>query len=318
MEPWVAAVVLVISIPAIAKASDWFVRGACSIAEHFEIPDVVIGFTVVSFATTAPEFFVSVLASFHRDPGIAVGNALGSCLCNLGLVMALVGITHMIKVEKSSFRKWLLPLILFVILVFGLSYDGIFSSMDGGLTLALFSLYMYILIRDLLRNKPKREKKKAEEKSRSIVMHFIVGAAGVIIFSELLVLSGETIAIALGIPDVVIAITVVSVGTSLPELVTGIASIRQRKGSLSFGNIIGANLLDLAWVIPAAGLVNPLTIDNETLTLTFPFLLAYTTILLALIRKDLVFNRKKGILIFGLYIFYLFALMEVYGILNLI
>ena len=313
-----AAVVLMISIPAIAKASDWFVKGACSIAEHFEIPPIIIGFTVVSFATTAPEFFVSVLASFHGDPGIAVGNALGSCLCNIGLVMALVGITHVVKVEKSSFQRWLLPLILFAILVFGLSYDGVFSPIDGGFTLALFSLYFYLLIRDLLRSKPKREKKKAEKKNRSIAIYFAAGAAGVIIFSELLVLSGETLARALGIPDMIIAVTLVSVGTSLPELVTGIASIRQRKGSLSFGNIIGANLLDLAWVIPAAGIVNPLTIDHETITLTFPFLLIYTLILLVLIRKDLILNRKKGMILFGLYIFYLVALMEVYGIINLI
>ncbi|HIH97053.1 MAG TPA: calcium/sodium antiporter [Thermoplasmata archaeon] len=322
MEIWLAFIIFVLAVVLIVKSAGWFVEGASAIARLLGVSEVMIGLTIVSFATTAPEFVTSVSASYRGDPGLAVGNAVGSCLCNIGLILAVVGIVQVTKIEKKTLHNWAIPMLIFVGITFAFSLNGEISRIDGGLILALFLLFYIFLVVRLLRHPSNKEKlanlREKREKLKQKALQFLVGAAGVVVGSQLLVRSGEAMAKNLGVPEIIIGITLLAMGTSLPELVTAIVSIRKHMGKLSIGNIIGANFLNLAWVISTAALVNPLTIDPETLTFTFPLLLLLTAVLLGCLYWKYELNRWKGAILLGIYLAYLIGLLGIYGIIGAI
>jgi cation:H+ antiporter len=318
MEIWLAFIIFILAVVLIVKSADWFVEGASGIARLLGVSEILIGLTIVSFATTAPEFVFSVSASFLEETDFAVGNAVGSSLCNIGLILALVGIAQVTKIGKKTLYNWAIPLLLFVGVVFAFSLDGGISRIDGGLILAFFLLfYIFLVVRSLKHPSNKGELKNfrvKKEKLKQKILQFLIGAIGVIVGSQFLIYSSEAIAKNLGVPKIIIGITMVAIGTSLPELVTAITSIRKHRGKLSVGNIIGANILNIAWVISAAALVNPLTIDKPTLTYTFPLLLLLTAVLLGCLYWKYELNRWKGVIFLGIYLAYLVGLFVIYGI----
>jgi cation:H+ antiporter len=318
MEIWLAFIIFILAVILIVKSAEWFVEGASAIARILGVSELIIGLTIVSFATTTPEFVFSVSASFLKESGLAVGNAVGSSLCNIGLILALVGIVQVTKIGKETLYRWVIPLFLFVGLVFVLSLNGEISRVDGGLLLACFLIYIYFISSLLRHPSNKKEiknfRKEGDGKLKQKILQFLVGAIGVVVGSQLLIYSSEAIAKNLGVPEIIIGITMVAIGTSLPELVTAITSIRKHIGKLSVGNIVGANILDIAWVISAAALVNPLTIDLQTLTFTFPFLLLLTGVLLGCLYWKYELNRWKGAIFLGIYLTYLIGLFVIYGI----
>jgi len=312
LEIWLTFLVFALSVALVVKSADWLTEGASGIASILGVSEIMIGLTIVSFATTAPEFVFSVSASYLKNPDFAVGNAVGSCLCNVGLVLAFVGIAQVTKIGKGIIFRWAIPLLLFAGLVFALSLDGSISRLDGGLILALFVLFYVLLI--FRSKRSSRKKKVLNENLKRMVLLFLVGTAGVVIGSRLLIFTGETIAVYFGVPDMIIGITLMAMGTSLPELVTAITSVYKKMGGLSVGNIIGANLLDLAWVISTAAVVNPLTIDVQTLTFTFPVLLILTVVLIGCLSWKRELNRWKGVTFLLIYIGYLVGLFLKYSV----
>ena len=298
------------------KGGDWFVDGATGIAHRFHIPELLIGATVVSIGTTLPEVMVSASSALSGHGEIAYGNAIGSIICNTSLIAAVTIAVRPPKVEGSSLK---VPVLFFFIaaVVYTLVavFMGEFTRLVGLLLLAIFAVYMvYNILR--VKKLPAAAEKASEQKANSFVadiVKLVLGAAAIAWGADLLVDNGTLIAQALGVPESVIALTFVALGTSLPELVTAVTALIKGHGALSLGNIIGANLFNLVLVSGLSVVLAPFAVPsskliggmNASLVLDIPlmfFVMAFMT-LPAIIRGKL--QRWQGVTLLCIYAAYI-------------
>jgi len=263
-----AIILFVIGLFLLIKGGDSFVEGATSIAEKFHIPEVLIGATVVSIGTTLPEVMVSAQAAAKGASAISYGNALGSIICNVSLIAA---ITLAVKPAVIDRKPLVLPVVFFFIAaavyVFNAYAYHTYSRMTGIILLCIFVVYMVLVITQAMKgnknssNKVEAEAEPEEEKKDmpivKAIIYLVMGAAIITFGAGLLVDNGTIIAKEVGIPETVIALVFVALGTSLPELVTAITSLVKGHGALSVGNVIGANLFNLVLVSGLAITIKP-------------------------------------------------------------
>lgn len=272
----IAVLLFIVGLLLLIKGGDWFVEGACGIAKRFNIPDVLIGATVVSIGTTLPEVMVSATSAAQGHGQLAYGNAFGSIICNTALIAAL---TIAIKPAKVDKKPMTVPVIFFFIsaaIYCAIAYTtGNFSRPVGLTLLAIFVVYMILCVKDALKNPAAEahedaegddaEGKEGEKKERALWLELVllvVGATCIAFGADFLVDNGIIIAEALGVPETVIALTFIALGTSLPELVTAITSLIKGHGSLSVGNICGANLFNLILVCGTSIAIGPFSFEN--------------------------------------------------------
>lgn len=297
----------------IIKGGDFFVDAAAWIAETNGIPPFIVGATIVSLATTLPELLVSSIAAAQGKVDMAIGNGVGSVTANLGLIMglSLVCIPSVMKRASFAGKSLIMLAACGTILVFSLSGRLV---LPGVLILAL--LFLLFLWENLHQAKlsaagtaaSASSQTKPDRKSAGVnAAKFIFGAAGIVIGAQLLVDNGSRLASLIGIPESVIAVTLVSVGTSLPELVTTITAIVKKQSNLSIGNIIGANIIDLTLVLPICTLVSgsTLTISRQSLALDFPFCLAVGLLAAVPTLITQKTSRLQGLALLGVYAVYL-------------
>lgn len=306
----------IVGLILLIKGGDWFVDGATAIAKKFRIPDILIGATIVSIGTTLPEVMVSATSALSGHGEMAYGNALGSIICNAALIAAITIAIRPSKIDPQSFK---LPTIIFfvasTVYVLVAYLIGEFSRGIGLTLLAVFIIYMALSIRTAIKSPSQKEEisdnsaKENTKLSKNIIL-LIIGAGLIALGANLLVNNGTIIAEALGVPESVIALTFVAIGTSLPELVTAITSLAKGHGALSLGNVIGANILNLVLVSGVASAVSPFPVPNNTqiaginssLVIDIPvmlFTMAFLTIP-ALIRGKL--SRWQGITLIAVYV----------------
>ena len=337
-------ILFIIGLLLIIKGGDWFVDAASWIAEKSGIPKFIIGATIVSIATTLPELIVSIIAAVEghghlvngdniaalESVDMAIGNAIGSVNANSGLIMALSLIFMPVAIKRKEF--WVKPVLLLATIVI-----LFLASLKGELTPvgAIFVLLMLVIffVENTITAKKQMNLPADEEETEvavteeeaveepkgffnklkakyeipfNIVM-FILGAAGIVIGARLLVDKGTQIAIMLNVPTKIIALTMVAIGTSLPELVTTISAIIKKQSDLSVGNIIGANLIDMALILPVCSFIYGagLPVSNNVLYLdmAFAFGLVAIAVVPALIRGK--FSRVQGFIIFAAYVTYI-------------
>ena len=312
----VPVLLFLVGFALLIKGGDWFVDGSVGIARRFHLPELLIGATVVSIGTTLPEVMVSSQAAMQGNAGISYGNAIGSIICNTSLIAAITVTVSPSKVQPKSFA---LPTAFFF--AAALSYAGIawtvgrFQRWMGLCYLAVFVVYMVVSTMQMKKH-PELSEEGDEEgtdgKERPFAMELlllVVGAAAIALGARFLVDNGTLIAAALGVPGAVIGSTRVALGTSLPELSTAITSLIKGHGSLSLGNIIGANLFNIVLVSGAAISISPFAIPaektlmgvNSSLIVDLPVMLAGMGILClpALIKGQL--KRWQGILLLAIY-----------------
>ena len=300
------------------KGGDWFVDGATGIAERFHVPEIIIGATVVSIGTTLPEVMVSATSALTGHGEIAYGNAIGSIICNTSLIAALTVAIRPGPVDTKALKT---PVLFFfgsaAIYVINAYVTGYFGRPLGILLLAIFVVYLVVTVRQGFKNPAGAAAEEAEAVEEEAaknslvkdILLLVIGAALVAVGADLLVDNGTLIAQALGVPESVIALTFVALGTSLPELVTAITSLAKGHGSLSLGNVIGANIFNLVLVSGASMALAPFRIPqsstlfgvNSSLVLDVPlmlFVMAFLT-LPALKAKKL--SRCQGIVLLILY-----------------
>lgn len=267
---FVPILLFIVGLVLLIKGGDWFVDGATGIAKKFHVPDILIGATVVSIGTTLPEVMVSATSAFSGHGEIAYGNAIGSIICNTALIAALTITFKPSSVDRDTLK---LPVIFFFIsaVVYAVvAYAfGEFTRIVGAILLLLFVIYMILSVRKAkMMPKPQLDEENAQEITNKMVAKYIVlliiGAALIAFGADLLVDNGTLIAQALGVPESVIALTFIALGTSLPELVTAITSLVKGHGSLSLGNIIGANIFNLVLVSGVSVVVSPFAVPNST------------------------------------------------------
>lgn len=305
----------------IIKGGDLFVDAASWIAEASGIPKFIIGATIVSFATTLPEMLVSVFAALEGNADIAVGNAVGSVTANTGLIMCLSLVCMTCLMERRQFGVKACLLLAAILSLFGFTRDGRLSVAEGLLVLVIFAGF---LAESLISARREQGTELKEDEERPAVsgktvagniVKFVLGAAGIVLGAQLLIDNGSAIASLLGVPDAIVAATMIAVGTSLPELVTTLTAIRKRESSLSVGNIIGANIMDLTLILPLCSLIlgRPLPVQRQGMLLDIPACLIICAAVLVPALWKGKFQRWMGFLAGGLYIVYLTVMFTCFG-----
>lgn len=308
----VSILLFALGLVLLIKGGDWFVDGATGIARRFHLPDIIVGATVVSIGTTLPEVMVSTTGALQGQGAMAYGNAIGSIICNTALIAA---ISVACKPGKINTKTMKMPVIFFfaasAIYCMAAYVLGEFPRWLGLIMLGMFVLYMILNVRHGIKN-PDEADTDEEIKPRAFAVELlllIVGAALIAIGADLLVEHGTIIAEKLGVPETVIALTFVALGTSLPELITTITSLRKGHASLGIGNVIGANVFNLVLVSGVSVSLAPFEVPvgkmlfnhNASLVLDIPLMLVVMLLLTvpALAKKKL--SRWQGITLLVIY-----------------
>ena len=297
------------------KGGDWFVDGATGIAKKFKIPDILIGATVVSIGTTLPEVMVSATSALSGHGEMAYGNAIGSIICNTALIAAITIAVRPSKIDTQAFK---FPVIIFFVaaaIYTAIAYwVGEFTRGVGLLLLTIFVFYIFYCTRQAMLSVPSNKDTKNNDADNGglikNIIFLVIGAALIALGANLLVNNGTIIAQELGVPESVIALTFIAIGTSLPELVTAVTALIKGHGALSLGNVIGANIFNLVLVSGVASSVSPFSVPNNkqiaginsSLLIDIPvmlFVMAFLT-LPALLRGKL--SRWQGIALIIVYI----------------
>lgn len=299
-------------------SADKFVEGSATTASHFGMPPLLIGMVVVGFGTSAPEMAVSALAASQGNPGLALGNAYGSNITNIALILGITALMAPIAVHSQVMRKELPILILVTGFAGWQLWDGDLSRMDAiGLMLAFVVLIGWSIYQGLRQPDDALATEMTEEVNampvRKAILWLVVGLLLLIISSRILVWGAVDLATTFGISDLVIGLTIVAVGTSLPELASSIIAARKGEHDLALGNILGSNLFNTLAVVGIAGLIAPMPVAPEVLTRDFPVMAALTLVLFAMcygFRGPGRINRFEGsalLLAFVAYTVYLLA-----------
>ena len=305
----------------IIKGGDLFVDAAGWIAEASGIPKFIIGATIVSFATTLPEMLVSVFAALEGNADIAVGNAVGSVTANTGLIMCLSLVCMTCLMERRQFGVKACLLLASILSLFCFTRDGRLSVAEGLLVLVIFAGFLaesLISARREQGTELKEDEERLAVSGKTVagnIVKFVLGAAGIVLGAQLLIDNGSAIASLLGVPDAIIAATMIAVGTSLPELVTTLTAIRKKESSLSVGNIIGANIMDLTLILPLCSLIlgKSLPVQSQGMLLDIPACLIICAAVLVPALWKGKFQRWMGFLAGGLYIVYLTVMFTCFG-----
>ena len=307
----IPVLLFIVGLLFLIKGGDWFVDGASALVRRFHLPELLIGATGVSIGTTLPEVMVSTMSALSGHGEIAYGNAIGSVICNAALIAAITIAVRPGKVDPKTLKT---PVAFFfaaaAIYCIAAYVFGKFTRVMGVIMLAMFVAYMIVNVLQM-KNAPAEVHEETEEEMSlpKTLGLLVVGAVLIAVGANLLVDNGTLIAQALGVPESVIALTFVALGTSLPELITAITSLMKGHSDLSLGNVIGANVFNLVLVSGVSVTLAPFTIPqsntlfgiNSSLVLDLPVMLAVMLILTvpALVKGKL--NRAQGITLLAIY-----------------
>lgn len=305
---------LAVGFAVLIWGADRFVDGAASIATNFGISPLIVGLTIVGFGTSAPEMLVAALASFDGAPALGIGNAIGSNIANIGLVLGVTILVAPLAIQSDTLKREF-PLLAFIMAVaLFLVWDYHLGYIDGiilftGFIFTLFGM-AYLAVKssksDPLRQEFEHELDSPKMTTRQAIISFIVGLTALLVGSKALVWGATGIAQLLGVSDLVIGLTIVAIGTSLPELAASIISALKNEADLAVGNIIGSNMFNILAVLAMPGLIAPSTVDASLLTRDFPFMIGLFVLLyfFARISHKGQLNRFAGISLLFIYIAY--------------
>lgn len=310
----IPVLLFIVGLLFLIKGGDWFVDGASALARRFHLPELLIGATVVSIGTTLPEVMVSTMSALSGHGEIAYGNAIGSVICNAALIAAITIAVRPGKVDPKTLKMPVLfffaAAAIYCVAAYGF---GKFTRPMGFIMLAMFVAYMAANIHQM-KNAPAEEHEEEEEEEETMplprmLMLLVLGAVLIAMGANLLVDNGTLIAQALGVPESVIALTFVALGTSLPELVTAITSLIKGHSDLSLGNVVGANVFNLVLVSGVSVALAPFTVPqsatifgmNSSLVLEIPVMIAVMVLLTApaLVKGKL--SRVQGVALLVIY-----------------
>ena len=304
--------IFLIGMFVIYKSADFFTDGAEGIALVFKIPRLIIGLTIVSIATTAPEFTVSTISTYMGIGGMAVGNAVGSCLANIGLVLGIAAIIRVVHFQASFIRRELMFLLGSAAFLYLFMWDGVLSFLDGLLLIMiLVAFFVYIITRQIKLSRNEKSETGEKHNLKKDIIKFIIGALGVVVSAKYAIIpSGVSIARFLGVPEIVIGLSMVAVGTSLPELFTALVATFKKMGDMAAGNVIGANILNILMVLGASSMIKPLNIDSQTRLIAMPVMLGITVVLAIFASSKLRLSKAEGSILFLIYVGYIFYLFK--------
>ena len=274
MDMIIQILLLALGFVCLVKGADWFVDGAVGIATKFGIPQIVIGLTIVAMGTSAPEAAVSITAALQGSADITIGNVVGSNILNILIILGLSALIYPLKVEKTTIWVDIPVMIGATILLFALGYDGTVSRLDAGILLVIFAAYLGFLFYLTKKNKSEEklltssdiEKENSEEteKKLSLPKALILTAIGlglIILGSNFAVDAATAIARMVGLSERFIGLTIVALGTSLPELFTSVSASIKKNSDIAIGNIVGSNIFNILFIVGLSGLIIPVPFE---------------------------------------------------------
>jgi cation:H+ antiporter len=307
-----AAGLLLVGIGVLYFGADWLVQGSSRLAAGLGVPPIVVGLTVVSFGTSAPELVVSLMAAMGGSPDLSMGNVLGSNLANIGLILGLTSVIRPLEVHARVVWREAPLMLLLTAALFPLLWDGGLARSDGVLLLLALAAYLLFVFHS------------AEDESAEILEEYegfvaaasperagvhwpdllwvFGGCAGLVVGGYLIVRGAVDLTVTLGIPEVDVGLTIVAVGTSLPELATSLVAAAREEADIAVGNVIGSNIFNVAAILGATALVQPIPVDPTVLVRELPAVLGLTLLLLPVLRTGSKIRRWEGALLLGCYV----------------
>ena len=308
----ISVVSLLIGFTLLVWSADAFTDNGAKIARIFNISPLIIGLLIFGFGTSAPEMLVSGLAAYDGHPELSIGNAFGSNIFNIGLVLAVAAIIHPVIVEKNVLKKEWLFLFLSTLVIGFLLMDGFLSFVDGSILLILLLLFLYYVFNESkkgnnLENELSEDINKDQSKGKTWLL-LIISLVILVSSARLVVWGGTNLALAFGVSDLIIGLTVVALGTSLPELAVAISSALKKQHQMIIGNIIGSNLFNSLGVLAIPGLILPFQIPSEVMSRDYIYMLIFTLLILIFSLK-LRINRFGGLILLTILASYLYQLV---------
>ena len=308
----ISVVSLLIGFTLLVWSADAFTDNGAKIARIFNISPLIIGLLIFGFGTSAPEMLVSGLAAYDGHPELSIGNAFGSNIFNIGLVLAVAAIIHPVIVEKNVLKKEWLFLFLSTLVIGFLLIDGFLSFIDGSILLTLLLIFLYYVFNESkkdnnLENEVSEDTNKKQSKGKTWLL-LIISLVILVSSARLVVWGGTNLALAFGVSDLIIGLTVVALGTSLPELAVAISSALKKQHQMIIGNIIGSNLFNSLGVLAIPGLILPFQIPSEVMSRDYIYMLIFTLLILIFSLK-LRINRFGGLILLTILASYLYQLV---------
>ncbi len=299
---------------------DFLVRASVGLSFKLKISKLVIGMTVVSFATSAPELLVSLQAALEGVSDIALGNVIGSNIANIGLVLGITAIISPLAVDKEFYKlNWPMMMLLSFVLYYFLKNDGVLTAIEGAILLVALVIFLVVLIRSSRKstkaNIDEVDDALAAVSNFKIIMWLLIGAAGLYFGSLWLVDGAKELATTIGISDYAISVTVIAIGTSVPELAASVIAALKKEKAISLGNLIGSNIFNIASVLGLTAMIKPIVVNPETpeiLSTNIFWMIGFAAILIPfiIIPKRFEIGRIKGFLLFGAYLAFIYIALK--------
>lgn len=303
---WGQIIFLILGFAFLMKGADLFVDGSSSLADRMGIPQIVIGLTIVAFGTSAPEAAISITAGIQKSADLAVSNVLGSNILNVMLILGISSLIIPLAIKKSTF-KYEIPFVAAItvlLLVLGLAGNNL-SRIDGIIFLVLLAGFMVYLVMLSKKNKSDESEEIKKLPVWKMILFIILGAAGIILGSEFTVDSAKQIAASMGMSQRIIGLTIVALGTSLPELITSVTAAIKHNADIAIGNVVGSNIFNILFVLGVTATISPVSYDNAFICDNIMALLAMIILFVCvLLNKDKKLGRTGGIILLASYILY--------------
>ena len=295
---------------------EFLVRSSVALSFKFNISKMIIGMTVVSFATSAPELLVSLQAAMSGSPAIAINNVVGSNIANIGLVLGITAMVGTIVVDKSFYKlNWPVMMVFSIAMYYFLKNDNILTAIEGAILFVSLIVFLIILIRNTKKNKIVED----VDDSLAVVSNFkiglwlLIGATALYFGSEWLVDGSKTIARSIGVSEAVIGVSLIAIGTSIPELAASVIAAAKQEKAISLGNLIGSNIFNIASVLGLTALIKPIPVtEPQILSSDIFWMLGFAAILIpiVLLPKPMQISRLKGfflVIAYGAFMFLVFT-----------
>ena len=295
-------ILLVLGFILLLKGADWFVDGASSIASRFGIPQLIIGLTIVAMGTSLPEAFVSITAALKSNAAITIGNVVGSNILNVGIILGITALIRPLHIQNSTIKYEMPFMILVTLVLILLGINTTISRLDGMIMWLFFLGYLYYIF------KMSKNQMEETEIKKTNPLFIPLGLVCLMVGSNFAVDAATNIAISLGVSQRFIGLTIVALGTSLPELVTSVTAAKKGNADIAIGNIIGSNIFNILFVVGSSALITPVPFEYHFIIDSFVAILIGLVLYLCT-KKTRVLDKKAGILLlvtYSIYFIYLF------------
>ncbi len=295
---FVAAGVLLLT-----KGADWLIAGSAGIAKKFGVSSMIIGLTLVAFGTSAPELAATLVSAAHGKGDIAFGNIVGSNICNIGLILGIAGLLKPIKVEKSAIKREIPFMILASAVLYGFAFNQIITRWMGFVLLTGFAIFLYYCARNA--QDPTLKQITSGDATSKLIIYIVVGGIGLVMGAELFLKGAINLARILGISEAIISLSLVALGTSLPELSASLMATWKKEPSIALGNVIGSNIFNILLVGGATASICPFKISRNFIIIGLPVMLGFAILLVPFARSKRIIGRLEGATFLVLYILYI-------------